>query len=205
MDQQRHWEQVYSAKAPDQVSWFRPHLDQSLTLIARAAANLSAPIVDVGGGASTLVDDLLARGYRDITVLDISSTAIEIAKQRLGDVGQAVHWMIADVTRLELPRRAFEVWHDRAVFHFLASDEDRGAYVKNVIRAVRPGGHAIVSTFGPQGPLKCSGLEVVRYDASSLHHEFGGRFRLLESTTEEHRTPFGSTQQFVYCYCVLDG
>lgn len=204
MDMQRHWEKVYGAKAPDQVSWFRPHLETSLALIERAAGRRSASIIDVGGGASTLVDDLLGRGYRDLTVVDISQAAIDLAKKRLGEVSERIRWLCADVTRMVLPLRAYDVWHDRAVFHFLTQAEERRSYVGNVTLAVKPGGHIIVSTFGPKGPNKCSGLDVVRYDAASLHQEFGRRFRLVESSKELHRTPFGTTQQFLYCHFTLE-
>ena len=201
MDVRKHWEAVYHAKPPEAVSWYAPHLETSLALIQNAAAGRSASIIDVGGGESTLVDDLLAREYRDITVLDISKTALDVTKRRLGPAAQRVHWRVADVTQAKLPAQSYDVWHDRAVFHFLTSEEQRTAYVRQVIGSVRPGGHVIVSTFGPEGPVKCSGLDVVRYDAQSLHHEFGGNFRLVESVKELHRTPFGATQQFLYCYC----
>jgi 2-polyprenyl-3-methyl-5-hydroxy-6-metoxy-1,4-benzoquinol methylase len=204
MDRQQHWEGVYGANAPDQVSWFRPHLDTSLALIERAVGDRSASIIDVGGGAATLVDDLIGRGFRNITVLDISQAAIEIAKKRLGESAELVQWLCGDVTRVTLPARAYDMWHDRAVFHFLTTPEERLGYVRNVASAVKPGGHVIVSTFGPEGPDKCSGLDVMRYDAESLHHEFGRRFRLVESSKELHHTPSGTIQQFLYCYCTLE-
>lgn len=197
---QRHWENIYGTKAPDQVSWFRPHLETSLALIERAGSgDRSISIIDVGGGASTLVDDLLERGYRNITVLDISSAALGVARKRLGEAAEAVRWVCADVTQSALPERSLDVWHDRAVFHFLTKPEDRLAYIQNVELAVKPGGHVIISTFGPEGPVKCSGLDVVRYDAQSLHAEFGARFHLVESSKEFHVTPSGTEQQFLYC------
>jgi 2-polyprenyl-3-methyl-5-hydroxy-6-metoxy-1,4-benzoquinol methylase len=204
MDTHEHWESVYQTKAPDKVSWFRTHLDRSLGLIERAVDQRSASIIDVGGGESTLVDDLIERGFRNVTVLDISETAIQVTKQRLGAPSALVRWICADVTQATLPEQAYDVWHDRAVFHFLTNPEQRLAYVRNVASAVRPGGHVIVSTFGPEGPTKCSGLDVMRYNANGLHHEFGARFRLVESSQELHETPFGTTQQFLYCYCVVD-
>ena len=203
-DLKTHWENVYRTKAPDAVSWYRPHLERSIDLIQRVAANLSSPILDVGGGESTLVDDLLGKGYRDLGVLDISETAIEVARKRLGELASQIHWMVGDVTRAELQPRRYEIWHDRAVFHFLTDSESRMAYVAQVNRAVKPGGHVLIATFGPEGPTKCSGLEVVRYDAQSLHGEFGRRFRLVESATEIHTTPFGTTQQFLYCLCKVN-
>lgn len=204
MNTHEHWERIYSTKAPEQVSWFRPHLETSLALIERIAPNRPAALIDVGGGASTLVDDLIARGYRDLTILDISEAAIEIAKMRLGEAARTIRWLCADVTQPVFAMHAYDVWHDRAVFHFLTDPADRASYVRNVMSAVKPGGHIIISTFGPEGPTKCSGLDVVRYNPESLHHEFGGRFRLVESSKELHQTPFGTTQQFLYCYCTLE-
>jgi 2-polyprenyl-3-methyl-5-hydroxy-6-metoxy-1,4-benzoquinol methylase len=204
MDAKGHWEKVYTTKAPDAVSWYRPHLETSLALIERAVDARSASIIDVGGGESTLVDDLLLRGFRNITVLDVSQTAIDVTKNRLGSAAEQVHWLVGDITEIELEPGAYDVWHDRAVFHFLTAPEQRTAYVRQVARSVKPGGHVIVSTFGPEGPTKCSGLEVMRYDAGSLHDEFGARFRLVESSKEPHHTPFGTTQQFLYCYCRID-
>ena len=202
MDPAAHWESVYSKKAPEAVSWYRPHLETSLAPIERATGGgRSASVVDVGGGESTLVDDLLAPGYQNITVLDISQTAIAVTRKRLGAAAERVHWLLADVTRADLPAHSYDVWHDRSVFHFLTAPELRAAYVQRVLHSVKPGGHVIVSTFGPEGPTKCSGLDVLRYDADSLHDQFGARFRLVESSEELHRTPFGTTQQFLYCYC----
>ena len=204
MNAQTHWENVYGTKAPDQVSWFRPHLEASLSLIKRAAPDRACRIIDVGGGESTLVDDLLAEGYRNVTVLDISSTAIDVTKMRIGTEADRVQWLVADVTTADLPANAYDVWHDRAVFHFLTDAADRAAYVERVRRSVRPGGYVIVGTFGPEGPSKCSGLDVERYDAESLHDEFGKRFRLIDSFKELHKTPFGTTQQFLYCFCLVE-
>jgi 2-polyprenyl-3-methyl-5-hydroxy-6-metoxy-1,4-benzoquinol methylase len=201
---QAHWDKVYSTKSPDEVSWYRAHLERSLALIRRAVPDLSARIIDVGGGASTLVDDLLQFGYADLTVLDISESAIAIAKNRLGVASRAVGWLCVDVTKTEFAAGSYDLWHDRAVFHFLTALEDRRQYVRTVAKAVKPGGHVIVSTFGPQGPVKCSGLDVIRYSAEELHDEFGRRFELIESSEELHETPFGTTQQFLYCYCRFD-
>ena len=204
MDAKTHWEKVYATKTPETVSWYRPHLETSLALIERAATGYSASIIDIGGGESTLVDDLLALSYENITVLDISQTAIDVTKKRLGLAAEQVQWLVADVTRAELSNRAYDVWHDRAVFHFLTEPDQRAAYVRNVARSVKRDGHVIVSTFGPEGPMKCSGLDVVRYDADSLHDQFGAHFRLVESSQELHCTPFGTTQQFLYCYCKVE-
>jgi SAM-dependent methyltransferase len=204
MDTKTHWEKVYKSKAPEAVSWYRPHLERSLALIELAAKESSAAIIDVGGGESTLIDDLLLRGYNNLTVLDISQTAIDVNKKRLGLPAEQVRWLVADITEIDLQPASYDLWHDRAVFHFLTAPELRLAYVRQVARAVKPGGHVIVSTFGSEGPTKCSGLDVVRYNADSLHGQFGVRFRLVESTKEMHRTPFGSNQQFLYCYCKVE-
>jgi SAM-dependent methyltransferase len=200
VDSKAHWENVYTTKAPDAVSWYCPHLKRSLALIGRAAVALSASILDVGGGESTLVDDLLLRGYKNITVLDIAQTAIDLTKNRLGPFSQQVSWLVGDITQITLEPSAYDLWHDRAVFHFLTAREQRIAYVRQIARSVKPGGHIILGTFGPKGPAKCSGLEVMRYDAQSLHGELGARFNLVESYEELHQTPFGAAQQFLYCY-----
>jgi len=200
MSKPSHWDKVYTEKASDAVSWYAPHLDKSLTLIERTAASKDAAIIDVGGGEATLIDDLLVRGYRDLSMLDISQAAIDACKARLSSAAANIHWLTADITQVDLPSQRYDVWHDRAVFHFLTEAWQREAYVRQVIRAMRPGGNVIVATFGPEGPLSCSGLETVRYDSDGLHGEFGERFKLVESAIELHETPFGSTQQFLYCY-----
>ena len=204
MDVQAHWESIYTSKAPDRVSWYRPHLEASLALVQRISANPSVSLIDVGGGASTLVDDLLAGGYRNLTVLDVAASAIETSRLRLGPLAEHVRWIVADVLRVSLPSAAYDIWHDRAVFHFLTDAADRAAYVRQVAQAVRSGGHVIVSTFGPEGPMKCSGLDAVRYDAPSLQREFGSGFRLLEGFTELHQTPFGTVQQFLCCHFAVE-
>jgi 2-polyprenyl-3-methyl-5-hydroxy-6-metoxy-1,4-benzoquinol methylase len=203
MDAKKHWENIYSVTASNAVSWYRRHLETSLALIERTV-DRTASIIDVGAGESTLVDDLLARGFQNITILDVSQTAIDATKKRLGLAAEQVHWIVADITRAELQPCAYDLWHDRAVFHFLTAPEERAAYVRQVARSVKRGGHVIVSTFGPEGPTKCSGLNVVRYDADSLHGEFGATFSLVESLKELHQTPFGTTQQFLYCYCRVE-
>lgn len=199
-----HWEGIYQRVPPDQVSWYKPHLETSLELIERVASTRSASIIDVGGGESTLVDDLLERGHERVTVLDISETAIAACKERLGAASTRVRWIAAEVTTAELERGAYDVWHDRAVFHFLTATEQREAYVQQVAHAVKPGGYVLVSTFGPEGPTKCSGLDVVRYDAEHLHGQFGAQFRPVESRVEIHTTPAGKVQQFLYCLCRVE-
>ena len=201
MDNKRHWEQVYTTKASDSVSWFQEHADQSLRLIHNTRLGKDAAIIDVGGGASRLVDDLVAEGYTDLTVFDLSSTALAVARQRLGKHADIVHWIEGDITRTKFPMNRFDIWHDRAVFHFLTDPADRHAYVERVLSSVRPGGHVIVATFAEDGPEKCSGLPVMRYQPETLHAVFGDTFQLVEHKKEAHHTPFGTVQQFVYCYC----
>jgi SAM-dependent methyltransferase len=203
MDGKAHWERVYTTRPAREVSWYQPHADQSLELIRSVASGNPCRVIDVGGGASTLVDDLLALGAFDVSVLDISETALQVARDRLGRLQQQVHWLAGDIESIDLPRAAYDVWHDRAVFHFMTTAEQRAAYVAQVRRAVRPGGHVIVAAFGPDGPLQCSGLPVMRYSPGELHDEFGGAFELVEHNTEAHRTPAGRLQQFVYCHCVM--
>lgn len=201
MDKKAHWENVYLTKPHDQVSWFREHLDNSLRMIVQTGVEKDAAIIDVGGGSSTLVDDLLDTGFIDVSVLDISGTAIEASRLRLGDRQDRVNWIEADITDVELMENHYDVWHDRAVFHFLTAAEDRRRYVDLVNRSVKPGGHVIIASFGLAGPMKCSGLDVVRYSPDTMHDEFGDEFELISSLDESHQTPFGTTQEFVYCYC----
>ncbi len=204
MDKQSHWENVYRGKEADNVSWFQEHAETSLKIITRLQTDKSAHILDVGGGASTLVDDLIDSGYEVLSVLDISTGALEVAQQRLGDDADKVQWITQDVTQLQLPEESLDVWHDRAVFHFLTNEQDRQNYVDVVKRTVKHGGHVIVSTFAEDGPEKCSGLEVQRYNKDSLHSEFGSPFTLLGHENEIHQTPSGQLQHFVYCYCRLN-
>lgn len=203
MVDKQHWEKVYQTKAADTVSWYRPHLDTSLDLIAEALPDRDATIIDIGGGEATLVDDLLGQNYRQLSVLDVSTTAIEVAKLRLGAQAAQVTWLTADIVRVQLPEHHFDLWHDRALFHFLTTAEQRAAYVLQLTRALKPGGHVIIATFSLQGPEQCSGLDVVRYDAASLLRAIGPRFDLVDSVLELHRTPFGTTQSFTYCHCRL--
>ncbi len=199
MDRKAHWENIYTTKHPTNVSWYQPRAAKSLELIRRTGIDSSAQIIDVGGGASTLVDGLLAEGFRNVTVLDVSSAALEAAKQRLGTQdAQAITWLDADITQATLPRHSFDVWHDRAVFHFLAAAEERRNYIAAVTHALKPDGHLIIATFAADGPLRCSGLDVVRYDIMKLRGEFSG-FQFIESSSEDHLTPFGTKQHFIYC------
>ncbi|MFH2133596.1 MAG: class I SAM-dependent methyltransferase [Pseudomonadota bacterium] len=201
MQPKQHWEEVYTTKSTDSVSWFQPHAALSLDLIRATGLGKDAGIIDVGGGASTLVDDLLANGYNDLTVLDLSMHALEAARHRLGKDENMVRWIEADITTVDLPAKRYDIWHDRAVFHFLTTPEQREAYVQTVFRSVKPGGHVIVATFAEDGPEQCSGLPVMRYRPEELHDQFGEAFTLLKHTKEAHHTPAGKVQQFVYCYC----
>ena len=204
MNREKHWDSIYRTKPPTAVSWYQPEARLSLELISRVAPNLDDPVLDVGGGASTLVDGLLASGYRDVTVMDLAAAALDRAQDRLGERAAGVRWIVADVLEAPLPAASCAVWHDRAGFHFLTDPRDRARYVAQVQRVVRPGGHVIVASFGPEAPSQCSGLEVVRYSPDGLHAEFGSAFQLLESTKEDHRTPAGAVQPFVYCLCRVE-
>ena len=201
MNTKTHWENIHQTKTVNQVSWYQKHSLLSLQYIANTGITKTDQIIDIGGGISTLVDDLLANDFQQIHVLDISESALQTAQQRLGSQAEKVQWIVADITQVELPYQFYDVWHDRAVFHFLTNQQDRQAYVQAVKHAVKPGGHVIVATFANDGPEKCSGLDVVRYAPETLHSEFGNGFELLESSLEEHHTPFGTEQKFIYCYC----
>jgi 2-polyprenyl-3-methyl-5-hydroxy-6-metoxy-1,4-benzoquinol methylase len=194
-----HWDNVYRTKQPTEVSWYQADPAVSRELIAATGVTSEAPIIDVGGGASRLVDSLLDDGHTDVTVLDIAEAALEHAKARLGPRATAVTWRVEDVTEFK-PGRRYAVWHDRAVFHFLTEPVDRAKYVAALQRALAPDGHVILATFGPSGPERCSGLPIVRYDARSLASELGGGLRLRRTVSETHWTPGGRTQEFVYCW-----
>lgn len=200
MESKEHWEKIYGTKAASEVSWFQEHADLSVKLIKNSDVSAAASIIDVGGGASVLVDDLLANGYKDVTVLDLSASAIATAKERLGKAAGHVKWVEANILDLELPAAAYDIWHDRAVFHFLTDDKDRNRYVEQVLHAVKPGGVVIVATFAEDGPTECSGLPVMRYSAEQLHSEFGEPFMLVDHEKQSHHTPEGNEQKFVYCF-----
>jgi len=201
MQSKEHWEQIYATRASTEVSWFQEHAVLSLKLIKNAAVPLSAEIIDVGGGASRLADDLLDNGYNNVTVLDLSASALSAARNRLAQRAHLVTWLEANILEADLPFHHYDVWHDRAVFHFLTAPEERLAYVQKVLSSVKPGGIVIVSTFAEDGPKQCSGLPVMRYSASELHAQFGQPFELMSHEREEHHTPSGNEQTFVYCMC----
>jgi SAM-dependent methyltransferase len=192
-----HWENVYRSKGEREVSWFQETPEISLALIMAAGAVHDSAIIDIGGGASRLVDALLDEGYADVTVLDLSDAALAAAKARLGGAAVRATWIVCDVTAWKPPRR-YDLWHDRAAFHFLTDAADRAAYVACLTQALRPGGHAIIATFALDGPERCSGLPVVRYDAASLGHALGDGFTLIETQRHDHSTPMGSTQRFQF-------
>lgn len=196
MDRKQHWESVYRDKAEDTVSWFQVHPDISLELI-RAHTGPKDALIDVGGGASRLVDHLLAEGYTDLTVLDLAETALERAGARLGPAALKVQWQVADVTQWR-PERRYRLWHDRAVFHFLAEPQERAAYRAALEAALAPGHHALIASFALDGPERCSGLPVQRYSPESLAAELGRGFRLRQSREETHLTPMGRLQRFQY-------
>lgn len=198
MDRKAHWDNVYATKVAHEVGWFQPRPETSLQLIARSGIGREEPLIDVGGGASLLVDRLLDEGWTDVSVLDISPSALSATGQRLGERAGRVHWLQEDAARFAPPRR-YAVWHDRAAFHFLTDPAEQAAYVKAATDGVRPGGCLVVATFGPDGPEKCSGLPVVRYAPADLAQVFGGGFDLAETLEELHTTPWGALQQFVYC------
>jgi ubiquinone/menaquinone biosynthesis C-methylase UbiE len=199
-----HWQSVYQQKAAESVSWFQAQATVSHEFVRAVAPGLDARILDVGGGASTLVDSLVDDGYGAIAVLDIAPAALTVAQTRLGARASAVSWLAADVLAVPLQDASVDVWHDRAVFHFLVTPESQAAYVAQVRRVLRPGGHAIVATFAEDGPVRCSGLKVARYSADELHGVFGSGFRLLSSQRDAHVTPAGVVQPFTFCVCRWD-
>lgn len=194
---QAHWETVYTSKGEKEVSWFQESPAPSLALIAEIGAAPSSAIIDIGGGASRLVDHLVEDGFHDVTVLDLSAAALAAARARLGERASRAHWLVADATAWE-PSRMYDVWHDRAAFHFLTEARDREAYIVRLRQALSIGGHAIIATFALDGPEKCSGLPVARYDAASLGQTLGSGFTLLQSQRSEHATPWGAQQRFQF-------
>ncbi len=194
---QAHWEGVYTKKGENEVSWFQENPAPSLELIAQVGATSASAIIDIGGGASRLVDNLVERGFENVTVLDLSEAALETAKARLWDRTAQVHWIVADATVWE-PLRAYDIWHDRAAFHFLTEDRDRAAYVARLELALKVGGYAIIATFALDGPERCSGLPVVRYDPVSLGQTLGRAFQLVDTRRHAHATPWRTEQSFQF-------
>jgi SAM-dependent methyltransferase len=198
MERKQHWEDVYTTKATDRVGWYKPRLETSLEWIRALQPDADAPIIDVGGGASTLADDLLGAGYRDLTVLDIADNALGQSKARLGERADRVDWIVADVTSAALPPDRFALWHDRAVFHFLTDAEDRRRYCEQAASALRPGGYLVIGAFAPEAPPTCSGLPVERYGRDKLTRTFGAGFVLQRHHKELHITPGGIEQMYLY-------
>lgn len=198
MTDSAHWQQVYQTRPIDATSWYQPRAEPSLSLIRDACPAPDAAIVDVGGGASTLIDGLLGSGYTDLTVLDIAAASLEQARARLGDAATRVDWQVGDVTRHTWPHRRFDLWHDRAVFHFLTGHRERDAYIERLHQALDVNGHLVIATFADDGPAQCSGLDVQRYDETTLAETLGPGLRCLSTRREHHRTPAGRTQSFLY-------
>jgi hypothetical protein len=192
-----HWEAVYQQRPLDRVSWYQAYPTRSMALIRASGVSTEEALIDVGGGASFLVDTLLQDGFKDVTVLDISSTVLDRVRERLGKFAANVSLIPADVTTFA-PSRRYALWHDRAVFHFLTTPEDRARYVRVLDGALTPNGQLILAAFGPEGPERCSGLPVARYSALSLSVALGSAWSLEQSSLEEHRTPAGTAQQFIY-------
>lgn len=201
MDQARqgHWERVYAEKPPQTVSWFQEDPAPSLEMIAAAGAGPAARVIDVGAGASILVDRLAALDYRHLTALDISSRVLDLARARLGDGGNAVTWLTRDVTAWTPDVGAYDLWHDRAVFHFLTAAEGRAAYIRALQTGLTPGGWLVIATFAPTGPESCSGLPVQRYSADELQSTLGPAFQLRRHSAQTHLTPLGRPQAFTWC------
>jgi 2-polyprenyl-3-methyl-5-hydroxy-6-metoxy-1,4-benzoquinol methylase len=197
LERQAHWQNVYQTKGERAVSWFQERPDISLDLIHATAVGPSASIIDIGGGASRLVDALISEGFKVVTVLDLSEEALATSKARLGAKGTRVQWIVADVTNWQ-PSQTYDVWHDRAALQFLTDPKDRAAYVERVAKAVRVGGHVIIGTFALDGPERCSGLPVIRYDAATLGELLGPSFELAENRRQGHQTPSGIIQKFQF-------
>jgi SAM-dependent methyltransferase len=204
-DRKAHWERIFNAKRSQEMSWHQPRLEMSLALMKLTGVDANGAIIDIGGGTSTLVDDLLEAGFADLTVLDIAAPALERVRARLAARAEAVNWIEGDIREVELPSARFDVWHDRAVFHFLAGKESRERYVATMKSALRPGGHAIIATFGPDAPPQCSGLDVVHYSPEQLMAELSPGLHMIHSARELHKTPSGNEQEFTYaCFRAIE-
>ncbi len=199
MDQKGHWERVYSSNATERLGWYEPHLQTTLNWMRELGLDKDARIIDVGGGASTLVDDLLDKEFQHLTILDLSERALSTVRTRLGAAADKVTWLEGDITSVQLPPEHYDLWHDRAVFHFLTNPKDRKKYAGSLDRALKNGGHVIIGTFAPEAPPRCSGLEVERYSPERLHEELGERLVLQKHRQELHVTPGGVKQMYLYC------
>ena len=200
-DRKKHWESAYRKNPPNVLGWYQPDPEMSLRMIAATGVGVDARIIDVGGGTSSLAAGLIDQGYQHLTVLDISGHSLEIAKTQLGEVSRQVTWIEADVTNFKFAE-TYDIWHDRAVFHFLTDAQDRNGYTASLRKALKPNGHLIISTFGLDGPKKCSGLKIVRYCPQTLHAELGDMFEMIDTFGEVHTTPSGLKQSFIYCHFI---
>ena len=198
-DRKKHWENIYTTKEPTEVSWYQPRPATSLDLIKTLQLPTTAKIIDVGGGDSLLVDHLLDLGYTEITVLDISAVAIEKAKYRLGEKAQQVIWIVSDVTEFK-PATKYDCWHDRAAFHFLTTEKDIETYIHLAEKNINPGGYLLIGTFSTEGPTKCSGIQIKQYSEASMTEIFSKSFKKMQCMHIDHRTPFGTNQNFIFCY-----
>ena len=200
MSETEHWERVYSSKPIEKLGWYEPHLRTSLTWIQHLGLAKDAPIIDVGGGASTLVDDLLSEGYNAVTVLDLSGSALALTKARLGEGAASVTWLEGDITSVDLPMKQYQLWHDRAVFHFLTAPEQQRTYRGQLLKALQPAGHLIMGMFTTEAPPKCSGLPLKRYSLEEIEKTMGEPFKLRQHLKELHVTPGGVEQMYIYCH-----
>lgn len=202
--QREHWEKVYSTKPTKKLGWYELHLQTSLSWIIELDLVENARIIDIGGGASTLVDDLLIEGYRSITVLDLSKKGLSLAKTRLGKRAGQVTWFEGDITSVDLPTQHYDLWHDRAVFHFLTEPKQQQRYLNSLLKTLKPGGHLIIGTFAPEAPPKCSGLPVQRYSQEQLKSMLGEKFEIQRYRKEMHVTPGGVEQMYIYCHFIKE-
>jgi ubiquinone/menaquinone biosynthesis C-methylase UbiE len=199
VNQRKHWEEVYTNKPADKLGWYEPHLQISLRWIKALGLAKDARIIDVGGGASTLIDDLLNDSHTAVTVLDLSGKALSVARARLDTRAETVTWLTGDITSIDLPENYYDLWHDRAVFHFLTTPLQQEQYRGNLSKALKPGGYVIIGTFAPEAPPTCSGLPVQRYSAGQLQNTLGHEFELQQHQKELHVTPGGVEQMYLYC------
>lgn len=195
-----HWERVYQTKNFDSVSWYTPHLKTSLSIINELKSDKAKSLIDIGGGESTLLDDLILQGHLNLSLIDISTSAVNFLKNRLVEHSDKIKWHTGDITEYSFLGEQFDFWHDRAVFHFLTKAESRQRYKELLSKSIKKGGYVLIATFSADGPLKCSGLTVERYSVTKLSKELGSNFKLVGSKIEEHHTPFNTTQEFVYCW-----
>jgi len=199
LDIKEHWEQVYSTKPANCLGWYEPHLQISMTWLKELGLDKDIQIIDIGSGASTFVDDLFLEGYQNITILDISKTALSVTRERLHSLAKQPLFLEGDITSINLPTNKYNVWHDRAVFHFLTEQKQQRSYLNNLHDGLKPGGHLVIGTFAPEAPPKCSGLPVQRYSLETLENTLGVEYRLEQHCKQLHITPGGVEQIYLYC------